>query len=48
MLDLVKIRWRGPAVAAMREDDQQGKPTVYWLVHGTNLLRAGDLDQLSA
>ncbi|CAJ1404806.1 unnamed protein product [Effrenium voratum] len=54
--DLVKIRWRGPAVVAMREDDQQGKPTVYWLVHGTNLLRAaphhvkpvlGDLDQLS-
>ena len=40
----------------LREDDQQGKPTVYWLGHGTNLLRAaphhvkpvlGDLDQLS-
>ena len=37
--DLVKIRWLGPALLVLREDDPEGKPYVYWLSHGTQLLR---------
>ena len=36
---LVKIRWLGPALVIMREDDESGKPSVYWISHGTQLLR---------
>ena len=38
-LDLVKIRWLGPAKIVLREDDDEGKPLVYWISHGTQLLR---------
>ena len=37
--DLVKIRWLGPAKVVLREDDEAGKPNVYWISHGTQLLR---------
>ena len=37
--DLVKIRWLGPAKIVLREDDDEGKPLVYWISHGTQLLR---------
>eukprot|EP00438_Fugacium_kawagutii_P009740 Skav214264 [mRNA] locus=scaffold1877:74991:79319:+ [translate_table: standard] len=37
--DLVKIRWRGPARVVLREDDEAGKPLVYWIAHGTQLIR---------
>ena len=37
--DLVKIRWLGPARVVMREDDDDGKPLVYWIAHNTQLLR---------
>lgn len=37
--DLVKIRWLGPALVVLREDDSEGKPNVYWISHGTQLLR---------
>ncbi len=36
---LLKCRWRGPATALMREEDQAGRPHTYWVVHGTSLLR---------
>ena len=36
---LQKVRWRGPAKVAMREDDEQGKPITYWIVHATSLIR---------
>ena len=29
--DLVKIRWHGPAKVMIREDGEDGKPSVYWL-----------------
>ena len=36
-----KIRWKGPAVIVMVEDGRAGPLTnVYWLAHGTTLLRA--------
>ena len=37
--DLVKSRWLGPAKVILREDDDGGKPLVYWISHGTQLLR---------
>ena len=37
--DLVKIRWMGPAKVILREDDDSGKPSLYWISHGTQLLR---------
>ena len=38
--DLVKIRWLGPATVVLREDDPStGKPHLYWIAHGTQLLR---------
>lgn len=37
--DLMKIRWRGPARVILREDDDDGKPMVYWVAHGSQLLR---------
>ena len=37
--DLVKIRWKGPAVVVMKEVDDENKPRVYWLAHKTQLLR---------
>ena len=36
-----KLRWRGPATVIMREPGQAGPNSdVYWLGHGTVLLRA--------
>ena len=32
--DLVKIRWLGPALVVLREDDSEGKPNVYWISLG--------------
>ena len=37
--DLVKIRWLGLAKVILREDDESGKPSLYWISHGTQLLR---------
>ena len=37
--DLVKIRWLGPARVLLREEDENGVPTVYWIAHKTQLLR---------
>ena len=38
--DLVKIRWLGPAKVVLREDEpSSGKPSLYWIAHGTQLLR---------
>ncbi len=38
--DMVKIRWLGPAKVVLREDDpNSGKPSLYWIAHGTQLLR---------
>ena len=37
--DLVKIRWHGPARVILREDDESGVPSVYWICHKTQLLR---------
>ena len=38
--DLVKIRWLGPATVIFREDDPStGKPHLYWIAHGAQLLR---------
>ena len=37
--DLVKIRWLGPAFVVMREVDEDGKPTVYWLAYKIQLIR---------
>ena len=38
--DLVKIRWLGPATVILREDDPtSGRPHLYWIAHGTQLLR---------
>ena len=36
-----KLRWKGPATVALVEEGQSGPITnVYWIVHGTTLLRA--------
>ena len=35
----MKSKWHGPATVCMREDDEQGRPRVYWVAHGTSLLR---------
>lgn len=36
-----KLRWRGPARVVMVEQLESGPhTTIYWVVHGTNLLRA--------
>lgn len=36
---LQKSKWRGPATVIMREDNQDGRPLCYWIVHGTSLIR---------
>ena len=36
---LDKTKWHGPATVCMREDDDQGRPRVYWVTHGTSLVR---------
>ena len=36
---LQKNRWRGPAHVVMVEKDENGRPTTYWLVHATALIR---------
>ena len=41
--DLVKIRWKGPATVLMREEDESGKPKIYWLAYKSQLLRAAPL-----
>ena len=38
--DLVKIRWKGPATVLMREEDESGKPKIYWIAYKSQLLRA--------
>ena len=35
-----RIRWRGPAVVTMVEQDSRGRQSVVWLVHGAQLIRA--------
>ena len=36
-----KLRWRGPAIVVMKETSEAGPPgDIYWLAHGTTLLRA--------
>ena len=35
-----RVRWKGPAVVVLVENDPQSRPSVYWLVHGSALLRA--------
>lgn len=36
------IQWRGPAVVlAVEKNPDNGTVSVYWLAHGTSLLRAG-------
>lgn len=36
-----KVRWRGPATVVMREEGRAGPTSdVYWIAHGTSLLRA--------
>ena len=36
-----KLRWRGPAVVVMKETSEAGPHAdIYWLAHGTTLLRA--------
>ena len=37
--DLVKIRWLGPARVVMRENKDDGTPSLYWLSHNTQLIR---------
>ena len=37
--DLVKIRWNGPAKVILREDSDDGLPLLYWIAHGTQLIR---------
>jgi hypothetical protein len=50
---LQKSRWRGPGTVVMRQDNAQGRPSVYWIVHGTSLVRAApehvrpDVDSMS-
>ena len=37
---LVKVRWHGPAhVVACEEHPETSRPLVYWIVHGTSLIR---------
>ena len=36
---LQKNKWRGPARCVAEECDENGKPLVLWLCHGTSLLR---------
>ena len=38
--DLVKIRWKGPATVLMREDNEDGRPHMYWIGCKSQLLRA--------
>ena len=38
--DLVKIRWKGPATALMRAEDESGKPKIYWIAYKSQLLQA--------
>ncbi|CAJ1416750.1 unnamed protein product [Effrenium voratum] len=35
-----KVKWKGAAVVMVETDGNTGKPRCYWLVHGSNLLRA--------
>ena len=36
--DLIKIRWKGPAMVVMRELNDRQQPTTYWIVHKTQLI----------
>ena len=36
---LDKTKWHGPATVCMREDNEQGRPRLYWVTHGTSLIR---------
>ncbi len=45
---LLKKRWRGPAIFLTREDDAQGKPHTYWIVHATSPLRCAPENARSA
>ncbi|CAE7354048.1 GIP [Symbiodinium microadriaticum] len=38
---LQKSKWRGPARVVATESNDEGKNTVVWIAHGTNLLRCG-------
>ena len=38
---LQKAKWRGPARVVAHEQNDEGKVTVVWVAHGTNLLRCG-------
>ena len=38
---LQKSKWRGPARVVAIETNDEGKNTVVWVAHGTNLLRCG-------
>ena len=38
--DLVKIRWKGPATVLIREDNENGRPHIYWIGYKSQLLRA--------
>ena len=35
-----RVRWKGPATVVLVEQGHRALPTVYWLVHGTALIRA--------
>ena len=35
-----RIRWKGPATVVLIESDAQQRPNVYWLIHGSALIRA--------
>ena len=36
----MKIRWQGPATVLMREDNEDGRPHIYWIGYKSQLLRA--------
>ena len=35
-----RVRWKGPATVTMVEPDRQGRQSVIWIVHGSQLIRA--------
>ena len=35
-----RVRWKGPATVVLVEADSSQRPNIYWLVHGSALLRA--------
>ncbi|CAK9106675.1 unnamed protein product [Durusdinium trenchii] len=38
--DFIKIHWKGPARALMKEDDSEGRPQLLWISHKSQLLDA--------